>query len=93
MNRKIVINCVLIALGICTCFWAWHLFTSGHTDYRRHPLYLFGLGVLLVLWSIKDLTLLLINPVIQKKYPRVYERLNGDIWTFLLGPVKDKNET
>ena len=80
----------MLILGISVCLWAYYY--QGFNDpelSRHHPIFLFLAGGIMMFWAIKDLFLIAFNPIMKVKYPKLYERLNGDFWTFLLGPVKD----
>jgi hypothetical protein len=91
VKRKLILNLVLLAVGLGVCVWCIELLETTDKDFgRRHPLFGLLVGGLLIALSVKDLLLLAINPYLEK-YPNFKARLNGDFWTFLLGPeIKDR---
>ncbi|MDM7862297.1 hypothetical protein QTP81_16945 [Alteromonas sp. ASW11-36] len=90
MNKKVTVNLLLLLFGLIICYWMISIFDPEKDYGRRHPLFIFVLGLFLACWAVKDLLLIAINPVLKRNYPKLYVRLNSDFWTFLLGPVKDK---
>ncbi|MFW8591869.1 hypothetical protein ACOI22_13760 [Glaciecola sp. 2405UD65-10] len=89
MNKKLIVNILMLVLGIVVCIWSAHLLQSGETEFgRKHPIGSFLLGVVIIVWALKDILLVLFDPLL-KNYPKLHKRLNSGFWDFLLGPVKD----
>ncbi|BDX07517.1 hypothetical protein [Planctobacterium marinum] len=90
----IILKLLLLAALISLGFWAYIELTSGENRFgsRHHPVGVIVLSGFFAVAIFIDIVLSILEPHI-KKYPKLHTRLYSGFWTFLLGPVKQTDET
>ncbi len=91
MNKKPVITVLVLISGMTLCFWSMSLIFPGEaSNTLRNPGMLIA-GIFMLAVGLKNSLLGLFAPLLRKS-PQLHQRLNLDLWTFLLGPdKKDKS--
>ena len=88
MSKKLLINIVLLSMFIAAAWYNYHLTQTGrYEEAFRDPLLMiiacFGGMLFSLFWIVVELL-----KTIFSNNAKAMERLNGDFWTVILGPVK-----